>query len=88
MLSCVKPQINTKQQDRAGRVSSCSKATQQREIDGPRSQMRSASLHFVCVSGCVRDLWNGRMDVEKGNESIGEREGGENGGQGSQLCFC
>lgn len=37
------------QQDRAKPASSRSKATQQREIDGLCSQMRSASLHFVCV---------------------------------------
>lgn len=37
------------QQDRAELASSRSKATQQREIDGLCSQMRSASLHFVCV---------------------------------------
>lgn len=37
------------QRDRAEPVSFGSKATQQREIDGLCSQMRSASLHFVCV---------------------------------------
>lgn len=41
------------QQDRADPESSRSKATQQREIDGLCSQMRSASLHIVCVRARV-----------------------------------
>lgn len=61
------------QQDRAAPVSSCSKATRQREIDGLCSQMRSASLHFVCVSVSVCDFQDGGMDVEKGNEEERER---------------
>ncbi len=41
------------QQDQADPESSRSKATQQREIDGLCSQMRSASLHIVCVRARV-----------------------------------
>ncbi len=37
------------QQDRADPVSSCSKATQQREIDGLCSRTSSASPHIVCL---------------------------------------
>lgn len=42
------------QQDQAEPESSRGEATQQREIDGVCSQMRSASLRFVRTRVCVR----------------------------------
>lgn len=73
------------QQDRAAAASSCSKATQQCEIDG--CVARCVLPHCtLCASEAVCLWFVGWRDGCRGRQW--EREGEENRGRWDQLCFC